>query len=144
MHRTRFLPVAAALAATGALLAPTAALAGGRPLSTDLIGAEEVLPADSDGMGTAHIWVNSGLGEICYHLEVANLDMVVGAHIHRAPAGVAGPIVVPLAAPTAGTSSGCAEVDPALAKEIRKSPEAFYVNVHTDVYPAGAIRGQLG
>ena len=144
MHRTRFVTAAAALAAAAALLVPTTALAGGRPFVTDLIGANEPAGGDPDGMGTAHVWVNVGQHEVCYDLAVAGLDPVVGAHIHSAPAGINGPIVVPLEAPVDGTSRGCVEVDPSLAKAILKAPQAFYVNVHTTVYPAGAIRGQLG
>jgi hypothetical protein len=30
-----------------------------------------------------------------------------------------------------------------LLDAIRKSPQAFYVNVHTNIFPNGAIRGQL-
>lgn len=145
MHRTaRFAVLAIAATSAAALVAPVGASAGGRPLSTELLGANEVQAADPDGSGTAMIWVNSGKNEVCYELEVANLDPVVGAHIHSAPAGINGPIVVPLAAPVSGLSSGCAEVDAELATAIRKAPQVFYVNVHTTVYPAGAIRGQLG
>lgn len=120
---------------------------GGRPFSTALDGASEAPgPGDPDGSGNALITLNQGQGEVCFELEVADIALpATGAHIHRAPAGVPGPIVVPLTPPgTDGTSSGCVDADPALIKEIRQSPEAFYVNVHTTEHPGGAVRGQLG
>ena len=39
--------------------------------------------------------------------------------------------------------AGCVSVDRSLVKEIRQSPDEFYVNVHTADFPAGALRGQL-
>lgn len=118
---------------------------GGRPFLTDLTGAQEAPgPGDPDGTGTASLRVNIGQREICYALTVDGLDgSVVGAHIHRAPAGVPGPIVVPLAAPVAGSSAACATVDRDLARDIAVNPEDYYVNVHTNLFPAGAVRGQL-
>jgi hypothetical protein len=52
-------------------------------------------------------------------------------------------VVVPLAPPTGGSSSGCAEVSRELALAILKSPSDYYVNVHNAEFPAGALRGQL-
>lgn len=118
---------------------------GGRPFMVALSGAEEVPgPGDPDGSGTAFLTFNPGLGEVCWELTAANIDPAMAAHIHRAPAGTAGSIVVPLSPPVSGMSSGCAQVDQQLILEIIQHPEEFYVNVHSPVYPAGAIRGQLG
>ena len=75
--------------------------------------------------------------------SVADIAPAAAAHIHRAPAGVNGPVVVPLSAPTDGFASGCAEADAELIQEIRQMPEAFYVNVHNAEFPGGAVRGQL-
>lgn len=74
---------------------------------------------------------------------VEDIDPATAAHIHRAPAGQAGPVVVTLSAPTEGMSSGCADVDSELVMEIQQYPEMFYVNVHNAAYPAGEVRGQL-
>ena len=122
------------------------AQAGGRPLSTALTGPVEVPPGDLDGSGTATFTVNPGLGEVCWSIEVQNITLPATAtHIHVAPAGVAGPVVIPLTAPDAtGTSSGCVGVDRSLAKAIVRDPAAYYVNVHNVDFPGGAVRGQLG
>ena len=117
----------------------------GKRLQTDLVGSEEVPnPGDPDGSGTAVLRINSGQEQICYTLEVTGIAPATGAHIHEAPAGKAGPVVVHLTPPTDGTSSGCEDVDRALAKDIRKNPEDYYVNVHNAEFPRGALRGQLG
>jgi len=41
-------------------------------------------------------------------------------------------------------SSGCADVDRALALDILRNPDASFVNVHNAEFSAGAVRGQLG
>jgi len=139
-----------ALALAGAASAAKLDVAdhGGRPLSTELAGAAEVPgPGDPDGSGTATITVNPGQEEVCWEINAAGIELpATAAHIHVGAAGVAGPVVVTLSAPDAsGSSSGCTtvDVDRDLAKAILKNPEDYYVNVHTSVFPAGAIRGQL-
>lgn len=117
---------------------------GGRKFTTTLTGAAEIPgPGDPDGAGTARIIVNDGQARVCFELEVTGIAPATAAHIHLAPVGVAGPVVVPLAAPTDGDSSGCVDVPKAGAKAILKNPAAYYVNVHNADFPAGAVRGQL-
>ena len=117
---------------------------GGRLLTTTLTGAEEVpVPGDPDGKGFAAVTVNPGKGLVCYALSVSGIAPATGAHIHEAPFGEAGDVVVGLKPPTNGFSSGCVTVDRALAKDILKNPADYYFNVHNAVYPAGALRGQL-
>jgi hypothetical protein len=133
---------ASCLAATA-----TAAFAqdGGRKLTTTLTGAAEVPnPGDPDGTGTATLRINPGQKQICYTLAVANIDPATAAHIHEAPAGKAGPVVVPLAAPADGSSEACVTVTRELALEILKQPSNYYVNVHNPAFRSGAVRGQLG
>lgn len=125
-------------------LTSVAADDSGRKLTATLTGAAEVPgPGDPDGSGTAIITLNHGQGRVCWDLEVSGIDPATAAHIHVAPVGVAGPIVVPLSPPTGGSSSGCATADPALIKTIMQNPEQYYVNVHNSAFPAGALRGQL-
>jgi hypothetical protein len=138
------------LATAIGLILGSSALAQGRPLSTALTGAAEAPgPGDPDASGFASITLNQGLGEVCFDLSWENIDgTVIASHIHVAPPGTPGPIVVPLfgneSFPGTGTASGCVNgVDEALIKAIRQDPAAYYVNIHSTVFPAGAIRGQL-
>ena len=119
---------------------------GGVKLSTTLTGAAEVPgPGDPDGAGTASIRLRVGQGQVCHSITVSNITLPASAaHIHRGAAGVAGPVVVTLITPDAdGSVAGCVAAPRALVKEILKNPAAFYVNVHTSDFPAGAVRGQL-
>lgn len=129
-----------------AVLALTSVAAddSGRKFTTTLTGAAEVPgPGDPDGSGTATITLNHGQGRVCWEITVSDIAPATAAHIHVAPAGVAGPVEVPLSPPTSGSSSGCATVDGDLIKAIIHSPEQYYVNVHNALFPAGALRGQL-
>lgn len=115
-------------------------------LHAPMSGANEAPgPGDPDGAGYARFLFSQNSGEVCYALAVENITLpAVGAHIHRAPAGSPGPIVVPLTPPDAsGMSSGCVAVDAALMSEILANPSDFYVNVHTTDFRPGAVRGQL-
>jgi hypothetical protein len=149
--RRRVLFLAATLAMVALLAIAAPAYGEGRPFSTTLTGAAEVPgPGDPNASGTARITLNQGQGEVCFDLSWAGIDgTVTAAHIHVGPAGVAGDVVVPLfAGSLAGTdsASGCiAGVSEVLIKAIRQNPENYnyYVNIHSDVFPAGAVRGQL-
>jgi hypothetical protein len=131
-----------------ALLAGAPTLAqddSGRPITVEMTGAaERPGPGDPDGSGTAHFRINPGQGKLCYSLTVSRIDPATAAHIHRAPPTDPGPVVVPLTAPTSGSSNGCIDIDKALAQEIVRSPASFYVNVHNAEFGPGAVRGQLG
>lgn len=147
--RTRLFVLAALV---GALIAVGVASAddGGRPFTTTLTGAAEIPgPGDPDASGTASLQLNQGQGEVCFDLSWADIDgTVTAAHIHIGSATVAGPVVVPLFVAQSfsgtGSASDCVPADEELLKAIRQNPEGYYVNVHSTVFPAGAIRGQLG
>ncbi|MDQ2997951.1 MAG: CHRD domain-containing protein [Chloroflexota bacterium] len=146
----KLIPLALVLIALLAVV--STASAGGRPFSTSLSGAEEFNPVtgtlgagDPDASGFARITLNQGQGEICIEATVSNTSSLVGAHIHAAPAGSNGPVVVNFSSLIAGnTISGCVSVDSDLVKAIRQNPQGYYINVHSTEYPAGAVRGQLG
>jgi CHRD domain len=132
-----------AVAATMALALP--ALAGGRPLHAELSSANEVAPVAGDPgtMGTAHVTLNQGQGEVCFHVEVeGNHAPIVAAHIHAGNAATNGPVVVDFRwAETGG--HGCSPASAELIKDIRQNPWNYYINVHNSISPPGAARGQL-
>ncbi|MEQ7006950.1 CHRD domain-containing protein [Actinopolymorpha sp. B17G11] len=156
-----FLAGMGAVLAAGAVPAQAATAAGnvdarshgGTVLGAVLTGAAEVPgPGDDDGRG---LFVGKVKGDLlCYVLVARRIEEPMAAHIHVAPEGAAGPIVVGLIAPVGGYSADCIRAVPddqnstATLSEselasIRSDRSGFYVNVHTASFPAGAIRGQL-
>lgn len=138
---------AALLAVGGAV--PSASAATGDDLRATLTGAKERPdPGDPDGRGYAKVSLK--WNRICYTLYWRNIGPPTAAHIHVGSADVAGGVVLGLfSVPPPGLEApvssvgGCASADPALVSAIRRDPRNYYVNIHNEAYPAGAIRGQL-
>jgi CHRD domain-containing protein len=132
------------LALTTGLVFAGVAMAGGRPMSIELTGAAEAPgPGDADGSGTASFTFNPGTGEVCYDYSVTGVAPLAAAHIHVAPAGSPGPVVIPLAPTSPTGGSGCVTADRDLIVAILQNPADYYFNVHNADFPAGALRGQL-
>ena len=118
----------------------------GTRLKATLTGAAEVPgPGDPDGAGTAAVNIDVTKREVCYEVTTQKIDRPTGAHIHEGESGKSGDVVVPLTTPTGGdtTTKGCANVDASLIGRMTSAPGNFYVNVHSQAHPQGAIRGQL-
>jgi CHRD domain-containing protein len=142
--KSRRLLAALVLAMLAALvLALPASAGGGRAtLEANLTGEQEVPgPGDPNGRGEAEVKVFKA--KVCYTLKVQRIKPATAAHIHVGRRGDAGPVVVPLNAPTDGFSKGCEEISRKLSRALREHPNRYYVNVHNRPYPEGAIRGQL-
>lgn len=148
MSRRRLLSLPLALLA--ALIA-VVVLAGAASAKTELHarlrGFKEVPgPGDPNGRGTARVVLRPRLGEVCFRIQVYNIQLpATGAHIHEGGPGEAGPIVVALTSPDrSGRSRGCLTgLETGLLRDIARHPRQYYVNVHNIRFPAGAVRGQL-
>ena len=136
----------AVLLAFGILAAlPALAIAGPSAMSPELgaklAGKYETPKGSPTAHGIVNVTLMSASGKICWKFDVVGLAKPSAAHIHRGQAGKSGPIVVSLGG--AYKPKGCAKAAKATIEKISSNPNAYYVNVHTAKYPAGAIRGQL-
>jgi hypothetical protein len=112
-------------------------------LYVSLSGTAEVPgPGDPDGTGSAAVSINSSDGTVCYRIDVQGIGEPTAAHIHSGGATESGPPVVTL--DIASGLSGCAQADAATIQGIQANPSNYYVNVHTQEFGGGAVRGQLG
>ena len=121
-------------------LTPPPAQAATTNEKAEMTGAEEVpAPGDPDGKGAATVVVDDAANTVCFELTYSGLGKVTAAHIHTGAKGVAGPPAVTLKG-----DKGCVDVNPTTVKALRDDPGSHYVNIHTDEFPKGAVRGQLG
>lgn len=127
----------------------------------ELTGEAEVPPVETDAEGEAEFEVNENLTEVEFKLKVKDTVGILGAagaHIHCAPEGENGPIVVFLAGEVPGgfidefeTEATFTEVNivnDACGATLPDLVEAMvdgntYVNVHSTDFPAGEVRGQI-
>jgi len=149
-------------------LAPAAS--AGDNFVAPLAGGSEVPARDTSATGVAKFKLHEDGTALLFKINVGDIDNVVAAHIHCAPAGVNGPIGVTLfmaapaggavhgtlaegtiTAPDAGNSCGWTDLASVLAA---LESGNTYVNVHTSDgvappntgpgdFPGGEIRGQV-
>ena len=130
------LGLVAALALSGVVLAVETTL------TAQLAGDAET---DEDGTGMATVVLDPDAGTACWEMTVENVDPITVSHIHVGAAGESGDVVVDLDVDGfEGSSEGCNDAaDPETLQAIIDDPAGYYVNVHTEDLPGGAIRGQL-
>lgn len=135
--------IKSALAAvTLAALAASPALAAKTSWDVKLSGANETPAGDPTASGTAHVTLDDATNELCYDVSTTGLNATM-AHIHKGAKGAAGGVAVPLDTPKDGKTKACKTIDATLTKAIMADPAGYYVNVHSDKFPGGAIRAQL-
>ena len=141
-----------AVAAPSASMAPAKSGNGVMCVLHAKLAAENDTGSTSIAKGHTQIKVrNSGTIEFKTHILNKNAETFIAGHIHQAPVGVAGPVVVPLfVAPAPATNarhikqSGVATPNTGTTgADLCQNPSAYYVNYHTTAFPGGAIRGQL-
>jgi hypothetical protein len=138
----------AALAVASVLVmavGPAVAAGGGTPktFTVHMTGTQEIPKGSPTGSGTFRYQLLPGKGMLCFSLTWSKIDTPIASHIHKAPKGKEGNVVIPLFAKAPVGHSGCSKVSKTLLTAIGKKPSNYYVNVHTKKYPNGAIRGQL-
>ena len=120
----------------------------GGPLS----GAAEVPPVTTEATGGAYVIVNGAGNKLTYVVTYRGLSgPVVAAHIHVAPAGAAGPIILPLRAgptPMVGTLYASNLTPAGGIDNLAEALDAIgdggtHVNLHTAANPPGEVRAQL-
>jgi len=128
-----------------AVLAPAAALAlpaAMHPeLGAKLAGKYEVPKGSLAAHGIVNLDLKAGAGKVCWTFQLVGVSGAAVAHIHKGPAGKAGPVFIPLGASYKG--KGCASASKKLIEAVESSPNGYYVNVHNKQYPNGVVRGQL-
>ncbi len=108
-------------------------------------GDQEVPPSGSDGSGMTMGTYNPGTGKLMIEVSFSGLSgNTQAAHIHRGEEGENGPVVFVLPIPTDVTSgdfSYMVDLDTDQAADLED--ENYYINIHTEAFPAGEIRAQL-
>jgi hypothetical protein len=145
MRRTTLL-AALVLAVVMIAAVPVVANEARANLEASLTGEKEVPgPGDPNGRGEAEVKVYKE--KVCYELTFKRIAPATAAHIHKGGPNVAGPVVVPLFErpnnPVERHISRCVDISRSLSEALREHPGRYYVNVHNEPYPDGAIRGQL-
>ena len=109
-----------------------------------LSSENEVPPSGTGATGEATVGVELTRSRVCLDLEADGLaGEVVAGHLHRAPAGENGPVVVDFGVDQASFQTCLRGLDPNLVADIVRNPSDYYVNIHTTAVRSGEIRGQL-
>lgn len=141
MTLTKF--AAALILSTSAL----PALSLGLAINANLNGNNVIPgPGDSDGSGYVVLALKAAIGEVCGFVSIDGVDQTnIVVRVHKAESGQVGPNLFDLASTSDGSSFACVKhIGPTIINDMKDHPSAYYVNVHNDEFPNGALRGQFG
>ena len=102
----------------------------------------------SPGTGSATLTLDDVANTLNVVMSYSGLlDTVTNAHIHCcSPPGVSSGVIIPFVPPmttgaTSGSFSNLFTLTPALVAQVESG--GAYINIHTGLFPAGEIRGQI-
>ena len=139
MTMQRILALAAALFLASCSSMPDW-MPGSGAMRVNLTGAEEVPAANTSGSGSGSFRVADD-GTITGSVTTKDVKGTM-AHIHQGAKGANGPVIVPLTknGDTYSVPEG-RKLTPAQMEALKKGQ--LYVNVHSDRFKGGEVRGQL-
>ena len=121
------------------------AAAKGRPAPLALT-ADAVVPGPGDFAASGTFKVSVSRDELYFSVQVANVSgLIETIALYRAAPGSSGPMALRLSPSAIGIQglNGYVPVDRELGREISRYPERFYMEIRSNAYPNGALRGQL-
>jgi len=107
-------------------------------------GAQEVPEVATNAIGVASFVLNGTRDSLCIQVNLAGLSgQVTGIHLHNAPAGMNGDVVMNLTPFIMGNNlqTIVSPIDSDLLSMMIN--QEIYLNVHTALNPSGEIRGQV-
>lgn len=142
-----------------AICLASTSIAAEKSFKATLSGSKVVPAVKTMAKGEATFKLSKNGNELSYKVKVSDIENITAAHIHMGKMGENGPplALIDIMGKKAGKFSGTLAEGRITSKELMgslmgktvkdlvKEIEAgnAYVNVHTDKYPDGEIRGQI-
>ena len=130
---------AAAIGAALLVLPATTASAVPATSRATVLHAHLAPSGDADGTGSATVRLRPVVRRVCVTISWSGIQTPFAAHIHRRSDGQ---VVVDLTGSVTGGAK-CVRAPRRLIRAIARRPGRYYVNVHNENYPAGAVQGTL-
>ncbi len=137
----------------------TTSFAAEKSFKAVLSGSQEVPAAKTMAKGEATFTLSKDGKELLYKIDVSDIENVSAAHIHLGKMGKSGPplALIDIKGKKAGEFNGTLAEGKITSKDLTGSLKGktvqdllkdiesgdAYVNVHTDRYPDGELRGQI-
>jgi hypothetical protein len=108
-------------------------------------GADETPPNTSQATAIGHFFVSADRTKLIYDVKVSNLSSdATMMHLHMAPRGTSGNVLIGLDVPANGRAVGCVNpLQPVGLNALLDPNQVLYLNIHTKNFPGGEIRGQV-